>query len=74
MKENILARGEQDQRDLLTPDQVAAYLGINTTTLAVWRCSGRYKLPFVKVGRLVRYRKSTLDEFIASRTIGGVAA
>ncbi|MDR2209603.1 MAG: helix-turn-helix domain-containing protein [Azoarcus sp.] len=29
-------------------------------TLAIWRSSGRYSLPYVKVGRKVRYRRSDL--------------
>jgi len=47
--------------------------GISPDTLSVWRCTGRYNLPFVKIGRLVRYRKSDLDKFLASRTHGEVA-
>jgi len=32
--------------------QAAEVLGAKKTTLAVWRSTGRYNLPFVKVGRL----------------------
>ncbi len=49
--------------------EAAEYLGVKPNTLAVWRTTGRYSLPYVKVGRLVRYRKSDLDRFIASRTV-----
>ncbi|MGI8896133.1 MAG: helix-turn-helix domain-containing protein [Casimicrobiaceae bacterium] len=46
----------------------ADYLGLRPSTLEVWRCTGRYELPFEKVGRSVRYRKSALDRWRAGRT------
>lgn len=49
---------------LLTRREAAAYLGVAEQTLAVWKCTGRRFLPFVKIGRLVRYRKADLDAFI----------
>ncbi len=52
--------------DLLTRDQAAAYLGIAVQTLAVWTCTRRHDLPFIKVGRSVRYRKSDLDAWLES--------
>ncbi|MBK3848114.1 helix-turn-helix domain-containing protein [Stutzerimonas xanthomarina] len=48
--------------------QAAFALGVKPTTLAVWRSTGRYNLPFLKVGRLVKYRVSDLAEFLARRT------
>lgn len=58
------------QDPLLTDAEAAAYLTIKPHTLAVWRTSGRYRLVYVKCGRLVRYRKSDLDAFLARRTMG----
>lgn len=52
----------------LSDKQAAEALGLKPSTLAVWRSTGRYGLPYVKVGRLVRYRISDLAEFLASRT------
>lgn len=49
--------------------QAAEYLGVTPRTLEVWRCTKRYSIPYVKVGRLVRYRQSALDAFLASRTV-----
>lgn len=43
-------------------------LGVKPTTLQIWRCTQRYPLPYVKVGRLVRYRQSDLDAFLTLRT------
>jgi hypothetical protein len=48
--------------------QAADALGVKPNTLAVWRSTGRYDLPFLKVGRLVKYRVSDLAAFLASRT------
>lgn len=52
---------------LLTPEQTSYLLGVTTGTLAVWRSTGRYGLPFVKVGRAVRYRPEDVTAFIEGR-------
>lgn len=54
----------------LTRREAAAYLRVSPSTLAVWSCTKRYNLPYVKVGRLVQYQLSDLDQFISSRTVG----
>jgi len=56
--------------ELFTRRQAAAYLGVAEQTLAVWKCLDRYHLPCVKIGRIVRYRKSDLDNFIAKHMHG----
>lgn len=63
----------QSTDPLLTPSEAAAYIGVTENTLSVWRCVGRYNIPFVKVGRLVKYRKSALDAFLDRRTISSEA-
>lgn len=55
--------------DLLTRKEAAEYLGITASTLAVWACVKRYKLPYIKIGRLVKYRRSDLDSFIERQTV-----
>ena len=55
----------------MTPEQVAAYLGVSIETLNVWRCTKRYNLPYVKAGRLVRYRIEDVEAFVSSRVRGG---
>ena len=52
---------------LLTEDQTAAILQVSAGTLSVWRSTGRYNLPFVKIGRKVRYRAGDLRQFMESR-------
>ena len=58
----------QRSRDLLDEREAAAYLDVSDGTLPVWRSTGRYNLPFIKVGRKVRYRRADLDSWLASRT------
>jgi predicted site-specific integrase-resolvase len=53
---------------LLTAEQVSDILGVNTHTLAVWRCTGRYNLPYIKAGRLVRYSEQEIKSFIDRST------
>jgi hypothetical protein len=54
----------------VAPTEAACVLTVKETTLAVWRSTGRYNLPFVKVGRLVRYRVNDLAQFLVDRTAG----
>ncbi len=58
----------QQKEKLLSRKEAAEFLGVTEHTLAVWACTKRYKLSFVKVGRLVKYRYSDLLTFLESRT------
>lgn len=52
---------------LLDRKSAARYLRVSPGTLAVWACTKRYDLKFLKIGRAVRYRQSDLDAFIEQR-------
>ena len=52
---------------LLSPTEAASRLGVRPQTLAVWRTSGRYCLPYVRCGRLIRYKPEDLDAWLESR-------
>jgi excisionase family DNA binding protein len=52
-----------------TEAEAAAYLGVKPGTLSVWRSTRRYDLPYLKVGRLVRYDKADLDRWLQSRRV-----
>jgi hypothetical protein len=58
------------QVNLLNNNQAAAFLGVTPRTLEVWRCTKRHSIPYIKVGRLVKYRQSSLENWLATRTIG----
>jgi hypothetical protein len=55
-------------RDLLDEHQAAITIDVTPGTLSVWRSTGRYNLPFIKVGRKVRYRRDDLEAWLESRT------
>lgn len=52
---------------LLEPETTADVLGVTAGTLQVWRSTGRYNLPFVKVGGRVMYRQEDVQAFIERR-------
>jgi excisionase family DNA binding protein len=54
--------------ELLDDKTAAAILDVSPGTLSVWRSTGRYNLPFLKIGRKVRYRRSDLDAWMTRRT------
>ena len=58
----------QSGKDLLDEKAAAAVLDVTPGTLSVWRSTGRYALPFLKVGRKVRYRHSDLLAWLERRT------
>jgi excisionase family DNA binding protein len=60
--------------DLIDSQETAEILGISKSALEVWRTTGRYQLPFIKVGRNVRYRRSDVLEWLDSRTRAGSTA
>jgi predicted DNA-binding transcriptional regulator AlpA len=59
----------QPPRRLLTPQETSLMLGVTVETLAVWRSTKRYDLPWVKIGRLVRYTEADVHSFIELRTV-----
>jgi excisionase family DNA binding protein len=67
----ILENGDPRMLDhLLSPDEVAEYLGVPIATLYAWR--GRHTGPrAVRVGRHLRYRENDLAAWIESQATGG---
>ena len=61
---NLIAAGA----DLLDEQAAAALLTVAPGTLGVWRSTGRYNLPFIKIGRNVRYRRADLIAWLEKRT------
>ncbi len=62
---------KEPRDELMTRKKAAQYLGdFSPGTLAVWACTKRYDLPFLRIGRSVRYRKSDLDAFVARQMAG----
>jgi excisionase family DNA binding protein len=64
----LLLISQMSPEDLLTVIDAAKLLGISPWTMRHWISDG--KIEFVKYGNgLVRLKRSTLDEFVASCTI-----
>ncbi|WP_229028541.1 helix-turn-helix domain-containing protein [Bifidobacterium breve] len=57
---------------LSSPQQVSDVTGIPVNTLAYWRCEGM-NLPFTKMGRVVRYRREDVLEYIERNTFSSTA-
>ena len=58
-----------DYVKLLTTEEAAELMLVAPGTLVVWRCTGRYALPFIRVGRLVRYRAEDIAAFIENQRV-----
>jgi excisionase family DNA binding protein len=54
---------------LMTAREAAAMLGINPQTLNAWRSTKAVDLPYVKLGRAVRYRREDIEAYIRARTV-----
>lgn len=55
--------------ELLTTVEAARLLRVKVETLAAWRYTARYPLPWIRCGRSVRYRHSDLLAFLNRQTI-----
>jgi predicted site-specific integrase-resolvase len=63
---------DQQLSKLLTEIETAEILGVSPTTLATWRCTRRYPLPYVRVGRrAIRYRAEDVAAFVLAGVVGG---
>lgn len=59
----------QRESPWLTPKEAATYIGVSLGTVRNWT-SAKY-IPFSKRGRVVRYRKELLDEWLARGSCKG---
>lgn len=66
---SIVAAAESGANaELLTRREAASLLGIAEQTLAAWKTRCSYSLPVIKIGRMVRYRRSDLEAFLKQNT------
>jgi excisionase family DNA binding protein len=56
--------------ELLNYQEAARFLRISRGTLENWISSGLYDVPHIKVGRLIRFRTSSLSRWLESRERG----
>ncbi len=50
---------------LLTPDEVASMLQVEKSTIYAW--THTKQIPYLKVGRLVRFEPQTIQEWLTER-------
>lgn len=65
---------DADTPSLISPEQAAEYLDLTTRTLANWRSRGYPNLPYIKLGRSIKYRQSDLDTYLAKHSHNAVTA
>jgi len=53
---------------LMNPQEAAILLRVTVGTLSGWRITNKVQIPYIKVGKSVRYRLVDLDRFIAEHT------
>ncbi len=54
------------QKEVLKTLEAAAFLNISKAVLEQDRVHGRLKIPFIRIGRAVRYRRTDLEAYLAS--------
>jgi hypothetical protein len=61
-------------RILNTPEQEAARLNLSARTMAKARSTGHPAIPFIKIGKTVRYDPVAVDQWLAknTRNVAGV--
>jgi len=59
--------GKTEQQPMLSLDDLAQLFGIAKRTVHTWRASGDLPKPDLSIGKTVRWRWSTIDQWIASR-------
>jgi excisionase family DNA binding protein len=66
-------QANDQEAEFFDEKRLCSLLGISSVTATKWRAKAKGP-PFIKVGRLVRYRRSDVDAWLRSCTIGDVAA
>lgn len=63
---------KQNDDPIFNRKEAAAYINYSYNTLAVWDSTKRYDLQPIRIGRSVRYRKSSLDAFLTMHRLSAV--
>jgi excisionase family DNA binding protein len=58
--------------ELLNREQAAEYIGVSYGTLANWDSTKRFKIPRYKIGRLIRYKKEDLDNWLEQQKVDSI--
>jgi hypothetical protein len=61
-------KANMNTQRLNTPDQEAIRLNLSPRTMAKARSTGQPSIPFIKIGRSVRYDPVAVDQWLAKNT------
>lgn len=61
------------KQNLMTVQDASEFLGLSVSTLNKWRCYGKGPV-FLKLGRVIRYRKEDLETYIEERLKSSTSA
>jgi excisionase family DNA binding protein len=70
----MVAHTAIESTELMTAAEVAAMLRVEQQTLALWRCTGRSGLRFIRIGKSIRYRRADVNSFLERNTATSCAA
>ena len=54
---------------LLTPEQIAEYIGVKKSTIYQWTHIGY--IPDIKIGRFVRFKENDVIKWLETKSING---
>lgn len=60
-----------EDKEVMNADEVAAYLGVSKRCVYGW--VSRRRMPFLKIGRLTRFRRSDLDRWLHKQAVKEMA-
>jgi hypothetical protein len=58
-----------DTDALIDTEGASTLLSVPSATLAKWRSTGEVRIPYVRLGRQIKYRTSDLKRFIETSTV-----
>ena len=68
---DLPATSREANFELLDTEQAAKVLSLSANTLIKERCTRSMGIPFLKIGRSVRYRRSDLEHYLESCFVAG---
>jgi excisionase family DNA binding protein len=69
----VTANDNEAPSEFMDERSLCALLAISSVTATKWRAKAKGP-PFIKVGRLVRYRRSDVEAWLCKCTVGRLAA
>jgi excisionase family DNA binding protein len=68
----VIKTNPRTHRSLLTTEEFAAALGLSAKTIRQWTWTRR--VPFVRVGRAIRFKPETVDEIVSRGSVPALEA